>query len=367
MKLRRLAGLGTLWLGLSAWGAQVAAEVGEIEDRVSGAWRIDGKLGAVERGERPLFGKGERIQFEKDRAVLEQLPANLKGKVADPVLAGRSRLGSSGSERVFVLGREDGGMVLWLSAGRVGGEWTSFRAILVRADEKERDLLLLGEAGGQGFSAVLRREVGADDAGGELKLSVPEPATPKQPLGELIIDVGKDGSLAIDGRGLGRERLAEKLTEVGRRNPDQPVILRGDRQTRFEHIVAVLEICQKAGIWNVAFATAAAPGMRAEREALRAEREALEQVLPKVPAAEGAEEIAIAMARDGGLSLDGKSVSLTQLEKRLRAKQRDGRKLRVVLSADDEGKTESFIELVNLLGKLEIMNITMVGFRDDPE
>ena len=38
--------------------------------------------------------------------------------------------------------------------------------------------------------------------------------------------------------------------------PDQAVILRGDREAAFDHIVRVLNVCQQAGIWNVSFATA---------------------------------------------------------------------------------------------------------------
>jgi biopolymer transport protein ExbD len=37
--------------------------------------------------------------------------------------------------------------------------------------------------------------------------------------------------------------------------PDQAVILRGDQAADYRHIVAVLDICRAANIWNVAFAT----------------------------------------------------------------------------------------------------------------
>lgn len=38
--------------------------------------------------------------------------------------------------------------------------------------------------------------------------------------------------------------------------PDQAVILRGDKQAAFDHIVRVLNVCQQAKIWNISFATA---------------------------------------------------------------------------------------------------------------
>jgi biopolymer transport protein ExbD len=33
------------------------------------------------------------------------------------------------------------------------------------------------------------------------------------------------------------------------------VILRGDENTDYRHVVEVLDICRRANIWNVAFAT----------------------------------------------------------------------------------------------------------------
>jgi biopolymer transport protein ExbD len=33
------------------------------------------------------------------------------------------------------------------------------------------------------------------------------------------------------------------------------VILRGDEIVDYQHVIRVLDTCQKAGIWNIAFAT----------------------------------------------------------------------------------------------------------------
>ena len=33
------------------------------------------------------------------------------------------------------------------------------------------------------------------------------------------------------------------------------MILRGDEITDYAHVIKVLDTCQKAGIWNIAFAT----------------------------------------------------------------------------------------------------------------
>ena len=38
-------------------------------------------------------------------------------------------------------------------------------------------------------------------------------------------------------------------------NEDQAVILRGDEKSEYQKVLNVLNTCQKAGIWNVSFAT----------------------------------------------------------------------------------------------------------------
>ena len=41
--------------------------------------------------------------------------------------------------------------------------------------------------------------------------------------------------------------------------PGQPVLLRADKTTAYEHVVRVLDTCRQADIWNISFATLA-PG-----------------------------------------------------------------------------------------------------------
>jgi biopolymer transport protein ExbD len=49
--------------------------------------------------------------------------------------------------------------------------------------------------------------------------------------------------------------LTSTLRKISELYPDQAVILRGDQAADYRHIVAVLDICRAANIWNVAFAT----------------------------------------------------------------------------------------------------------------
>ena len=44
-----------------------------------------------------------------------------------------------------------------------------------------------------------------------------------------------------------------------------------------------------------------------------------------------------------------------------------GSKPMVTVAADDDGKTQRFIDVVNALASVQIKNITMTGFRDEEE
>lgn len=77
----------------------------------------------------------------------------------------------------------------------------------------------------------------------------------KTSVGEIVINVKADGSMVVNGQDNTHEELLAKLKNIASVYKDQAVIIRGDIKTEYDHIVKVLATCQKAGIWNVAFAT----------------------------------------------------------------------------------------------------------------
>lgn len=96
----------------------------------------------------------------------------------------------------------------------------------------------------------------------ELKVSVPtaqEGAEPERVRGEIIINVLADGVIRVDSSTLGREQLFEKLSTIAKQFPNQPVRIRGDGGVAYQRIVEVIDTCQKAGIWNISFATQLPP------------------------------------------------------------------------------------------------------------
>lgn len=74
-------------------------------------------------------------------------------------------------------------------------------------------------------------------------------------VGEIIVNIKIDGEIIVNGQVLTEAELLAKLKNIAGVYKDQAVILRGDEGTDYKDVVHVLDICQKAGIWNIAFAT----------------------------------------------------------------------------------------------------------------
>ncbi len=92
----------------------------------------------------------------------------------------------------------------------------------------------------------------------ELDVKVPtakEGKESRRAVGEVIINVKSDGTILMNRRVMTGEELGKTLKKISELYPDQAVILRGDESADYRHIVAVLDICRAANIWNVAFAT----------------------------------------------------------------------------------------------------------------
>ncbi len=92
----------------------------------------------------------------------------------------------------------------------------------------------------------------------ELSVSVPtaeEGADPERQRGEIIINVLADNSIRVEGSAVDLTQLHEKLAAIAKQFENQPVRIRGDGKVAYQRIVEVIDTCQKAGIWNISFAT----------------------------------------------------------------------------------------------------------------
>src|SRR4051812_28313705 len=93
----------------------------------------------------------------------------------------------------------------------------------------------------------------------EIEISVPAADAGKvnenRDVGEIVVNVKKDGSITVEGEKLTEDQLLAKLKLIASVHKDQAVILRGDEHSYHKDNVNVLNVCQKAGIWNISFAT----------------------------------------------------------------------------------------------------------------
>lgn len=102
----------------------------------------------------------------------------------------------------------------------------------------------------------------------EIEIAVPAAEEGKvnedRTYGEIVINVKKDGAITMEGQTLTEDQLLKKLQLIASVHKDQAVILRSDENSLYKFTINVLDVCQKAGIWNVSFATRppedAAPG-----------------------------------------------------------------------------------------------------------
>ena len=96
----------------------------------------------------------------------------------------------------------------------------------------------------------------------EVDIVLPTAQSGKMPdrlPGEVIINLTREGRIVLNQQQLTPPQLRDRLIRLARFFPGQPVVLRADRQTAYESVVGVIDLCRQADIWNISFATLA-PG-----------------------------------------------------------------------------------------------------------
>ena len=92
----------------------------------------------------------------------------------------------------------------------------------------------------------------------EISISLPTASsaeTPGRLPGEVILNVAKDGSVTVNAKKLSLAELGSRLRKVAEFYPGQPLVIRADRATAYESLVAVIDTCRNAGVWNFSLAT----------------------------------------------------------------------------------------------------------------
>jgi biopolymer transport protein ExbD len=92
----------------------------------------------------------------------------------------------------------------------------------------------------------------------EVDIVLPTAQSGKMPdrlPGEVIINLSRDGRIVLNQKQLTPLQLKDRLIRLARFFPGQPIVLRADRQTAYESVLGVIDLCRQADIWNISFAT----------------------------------------------------------------------------------------------------------------
>ncbi len=92
----------------------------------------------------------------------------------------------------------------------------------------------------------------------EIDITLPTAETgnlPQRLPGEIVLNISEQGEIIVNGKKLSREALDERLNRVVGFFPNQPVLIRADGRTDYENVVRVLDMCRRADVWNISFAT----------------------------------------------------------------------------------------------------------------
>ena len=92
----------------------------------------------------------------------------------------------------------------------------------------------------------------------KLEIKVPTSETAQHRArfpGEAIVNIDKDGQFFLNSINFTPDRLAQVLAQLAKTYPDQPVVIRADRETHCRYLIQLLDICAKADIANISFAT----------------------------------------------------------------------------------------------------------------
>lgn len=86
------------------------------------------------------------------------------------------------------------------------------------------------------------------------------PSTPATGAGnQIVLNVSADGSIRIEDKIVSDTEVTRRLEAVAAEFENQPLRIRAEKETKFQDIVRVIDLCQRAGIWDISFATVKTP------------------------------------------------------------------------------------------------------------
>ena len=91
-----------------------------------------------------------------------------------------------------------------------------------------------------------------------LDISVPTATSVTESMAssqEIIVNILREGGVVVGQKTMDLSELGALLRRATQISPRQAVIVRADQKTYHERVVQVLDVCAKANVWNISFAT----------------------------------------------------------------------------------------------------------------
>ena len=91
----------------------------------------------------------------------------------------------------------------------------------------------------------------------EMELDVKVPAAengraPSLEVNQSVVNIRADGTIVMSAKTVTPEDFQTRMEDAARVNPDYSIIIRSDAEGPAKHLYKVLDICNGAGIWNIA-------------------------------------------------------------------------------------------------------------------
>ena len=92
----------------------------------------------------------------------------------------------------------------------------------------------------------------------EISIQLPNAKTSQEPErlpGEIIVNLTETGKVRVNGGEMSLTELKSRLAKISKFYPGQPVIIRGDKNVKYESLISVIDACREADVWNFSLAT----------------------------------------------------------------------------------------------------------------
>ena len=92
----------------------------------------------------------------------------------------------------------------------------------------------------------------------EISITLPSAKTAEEPgrlPGEIIVNLDKKGAIKVNGAPLSLADLEDRLSRISKFYPGQQVIIRADKETKYDNLVKVVDACRAGNVWNFSLAT----------------------------------------------------------------------------------------------------------------